>query len=99
MALVNSVNPARIEGQKTASFEIVDFLGDAPDIHCLPVGNAGNSTADWKGYREYAADGAAASAICSENWAARLDQPMRLNAAGSAAVSVFSIVRHPRKWS
>lgn len=53
--LVNSVNPARIEGQKTASFEVVDALGDAPDIHCLPVGNAGNITAYWKGYREYAA--------------------------------------------
>lgn len=52
--LVNSVNPARIEGQKTAAFEIVDALGDAPDIHCLPVGNAGNITAYWKGYREYA---------------------------------------------
>lgn len=54
VSLVNSVNPDRIEGQKTASFEIVDMLGDAPDIHCLPVGNAGNITAYWKGYREYA---------------------------------------------
>jgi threonine synthase len=52
--LVNSVNPARIEGQKTAAFEIVDALGDAPDIHCLPVGNAGNITAYWRGYTEYA---------------------------------------------
>ena len=57
VALVNSVNPVRIEGQKTAAFEIVDMLGDAPDIHVLPVGNAGNITAYWKGYREYAADG------------------------------------------
>jgi threonine synthase len=48
--LVNSVNPARIEGQKTAAFEVVDALGDAPDIHCLPVGNAGNITAYWRGY-------------------------------------------------
>jgi len=54
--LVNSVNPARIEGQKTASFEVVDALGDAPDIHCLPVGNAGNITAYWRGYREYLAE-------------------------------------------
>jgi len=54
--LVNSVNPARIEGQKTASFEVVDALGDAPDIHCLPVGNAGNITAYWRGYREYHRD-------------------------------------------
>ena len=51
--LVNSVNPARIEGQKTAAFEVVDALGDAPDIHCLPVGNAGNITAYWRGYNEY----------------------------------------------
>ena len=55
--LVNSVNPARIEGQKTAAFEVVDQLGFAPDIHCLPVGNAGNITAYWKGYTEYARDG------------------------------------------
>jgi threonine synthase len=54
VSLVNSVNQFRIEGQKTASFEIIDVLGDAPDIHCLPVGNAGNITAYWKGYREEA---------------------------------------------
>ncbi len=57
--LVNSVNPDRIEGQKTASFEIVDWLGDAPEIHVLPVGNAGNITAYWKGFVEYATDGPA----------------------------------------
>ena len=57
--LVNSVNPDRIEGQKTAAFEIVDMLGDAPDIHCLPVGNAGNITAYWKGFTEYHRDGLA----------------------------------------
>jgi len=51
--VVNSVNPYRIEGQKTASFEVVDALGDAPTVHCLPVGNAGNITAWWRGYREY----------------------------------------------
>ncbi len=61
VALVNSVNPVRIEGQKTASFEIVDMLGRAPDIHCLPVGNAGNITAYWRGYTEYQRDGIAAS--------------------------------------
>ncbi|MEY2566325.1 MAG: threonine synthase [Actinomycetota bacterium] len=53
VTVVNSVNPYRIEGQKTAAFEIVDALGDAPDVHCIPVGNAGNITAYWKGYREY----------------------------------------------
>ena len=57
VALVNSVNAYRIEGQKTAAFEIVDTLGRAPDVHCLPVGNAGNITAYWKGYLEYAGDG------------------------------------------
>ncbi|MGI8720837.1 MAG: threonine synthase [Geodermatophilaceae bacterium] len=61
VSLVNSVNDYRVEGQKTAAFEIVDALGDAPDIHCLPVGNAGNITAYWKGYVEYATDGIAAS--------------------------------------
>jgi len=51
--VVNSVNPYRIEGQKTAAFEIIDALGDAPDFHFIPVGNAGNITAYWKGYKEY----------------------------------------------
>ena len=51
--VVNSINPVRIEGQKTAAFEICDYLGDAPDFHFLPVGNAGNITAYWKGYKEY----------------------------------------------
>ncbi|GAA4100667.1 threonine synthase [Actinomadura miaoliensis] len=59
VALVNSVNPYRLQGQKTAAFEIVDALGDAPDVHCLPVGNAGNISAYWMGYKEYAADGVA----------------------------------------
>ena len=57
VALVNSVNPYRIEGQKTAAFEVIDMLGFAPDIHALPVGNAGNITAYWKGYNEYRKDG------------------------------------------
>ncbi len=52
-AIVNSINPDRISGQKTAAFEIVDDLGDAPDFHLLPLGNAGNITAYWAGYREY----------------------------------------------
>jgi threonine synthase len=53
VALVNSVNPVRLEGQKTAAFEVVDFLGDAPDVHLLPVGNAGNISAYWLGYTQY----------------------------------------------
>jgi threonine synthase len=59
VALVNSVNPVRIEGQKTAAFEIVDDLGDAPDLHVLPVGNGGNITAYWRGYTEYRSTGPA----------------------------------------
>ena len=57
VTVVNSINPFRIEGQKTAAFEICDALGEAPDVHCIPVGNAGNITAYWKGYAEYADDG------------------------------------------
>ena len=57
LAVVNSINPDRIAGQKTAAFEIIDDLGDAPDFHLLPVGNAGNITAYWAGYREYRARG------------------------------------------
>ncbi|HVX42413.1 MAG TPA: threonine synthase [Mycobacteriales bacterium] len=56
VTLVNSVNPDRIQGQKTAAFEICDVLGRAPDVHLLPVGNAGNITAYWKGYVEYQVD-------------------------------------------
>ena len=57
IVLVNSLNPYRIEGQKTGSFEICDYLGDAPDFQIMPVGNAGNITAYWKGYKEYQAQG------------------------------------------
>ena len=57
IVLVNSLNPYRIEGQKTASFEICDYLGDAPDFQIMPVGNAGNITAYWKGYKEYKTQG------------------------------------------
>ncbi|MGY4645554.1 threonine synthase [Cellulomonas sp. URHB0016] len=86
--LVNSVNPDRIEGQKTASFEIVDALGDAPDIHVLPVGNAGNITAYWKGYREYAGldAGAAHTAV-----ATRTPVVWGFQAAGAAPI----VAGHP----
>lgn len=83
--LVNSVNPARIEGQKTASFEVVDALGDAPDIHCLPVGNAGNITAYWKGYREYHRESD------QPGPATRLPQMWGFQAAGAAPI----VLGHP----
>jgi threonine synthase len=57
ITLVNSVNPFRLQGQKTAAFEICDALGRAPDVHCVPVGNAGNISSYWMGYGEYLADG------------------------------------------
>lgn len=64
VTIVNSINPYRLQGQKTAAFEIVDELGRAPDYHCLPVGNAGNITAHWIGYSEYAGQKTAACAFC-----------------------------------
>jgi threonine synthase len=85
VSLVNSVNQFRIEGQKTASFEIVDVLGDAPDIHCLPVGNAGNITAYWQGYEEYAADGIAT----------RTPRMWGFQAAGAAPIVTGQVVENP----
>lgn len=65
VAIVNSINPYRLQGQKTAAFEIVEALGRAPDYHCLPVGNAGNITAHWIGYCEAIGQGTAACAYCN----------------------------------
>jgi threonine synthase len=66
VTIVNSINPYRLQGQKTAAFEIVEELGRAPDYHCLPVGNAGNITAHWIGYCEYSsASGDQVTAACS----------------------------------
>ena len=85
VALVNSVNPYRIEGQKTASFEVVDMLGNAPDLHVLPVGNAGNITAYWKGYKEYFNDGVSK----------QLPQMWGFQAAGAAPIVLGEVVKNP----
>ena len=85
VSLVNSVNPYRIEGQKTAAFEVVDLLGDAPDMHVLPVGNAGNITAYWKGYKEYYAD----------KVSTKLPQMWGFQAEGSAPIVNNKIVENP----
>lgn len=85
IALVNSVNPDRIEGQKTAAFEIVDALGDAPDIHMLPVGNAGNITAYWAGYRQY----------YENKVSTRLPQMWGFQAAGAAPLVLGHVVENP----
>lgn len=83
--LVNSLNPYRIEGQKTGAFEIVDFLGDAPDYHCIPVGNAGNITAYWKGYKEFKEKGKAQ----------KLPKMLGFQAAGAAPIVLGRPVENP----
>jgi threonine synthase len=85
ITLVNSVNPYRLEGQKTAAFEVVDALGNAPDWLCIPVGNAGNITAYWMGFNQYYHDGK-----CD-----RLPQMMGFQAAGAAPLVNGKIVAHP----
>jgi threonine synthase len=76
VTVVNSINPFRIEGQKTAAFEIVDALGDAPDVHCIPVGNAGNITAYWRGYVEYERLGRSGRTPRMLGWQARGAAPL-----------------------
>jgi threonine synthase len=85
VTVVNSVNPYRIEGQKSAAFEVVDALGDAPDVHCIPVGNAGNITAYWKGYLEFKEAGRAT----------RLPRMLGFQAAGAAPIVEGHPVEHP----
>jgi len=84
--LVNSLNPFRIEGQKTAAFEVCDQLGDAPALHVLPVGNAGNITAYWKGYRDYRL----------ANQSTKLPRMMGFQAAGAAPIVLGRIVDQPQ---
>ncbi len=85
IALVNSVNPFRIEGQKTAAFEVCDHLGDAPKYHALPVGNAGNITATWKGYKEYREAGRISA----------VPKMLGFQAAGAAPIVKGEPVAHP----
>jgi threonine synthase len=85
VTVVNSVNPYRIEGQKSGAFEIVDELGDAPDVHCIPVGNAGNITAYWKGYLEYKEAGRAST----------LPKMLGFQAAGAAPIVEGHPIEHP----
>ncbi|MEK8109510.1 threonine synthase [Micromonospora sp. M12] len=85
VALVNSVNIDRLHGQKTAAFEIVEALGDAPDIHCLPVGNAGNISAYWMGYSEELAAGATT----------RTPKMYGFQAAGAAPIVIGQVVPEP----
>ncbi len=101
VALVNSVNPFRIEGQKTAAFEIVDALGAAPDVHVLPVGNAGNITAYWKGYQEYAADGTSTSTPRMWGFQAAGAAPIVTGARVDEPATIASAIRigNPASWA
>jgi threonine synthase len=101
VALVNSVNPFRIEGQKTAAFEICDLLGHAPDVHCIPVGNAGNITAYWKGYQEYAADGVVPSAPRMFGFQAAGAAPIVRGAPVLAPMTIATAIRigNPASWT
>lgn len=85
VAVVNSINPYRLEGQKTAAFEIIEDLGDAPDAHFLPVGNAGNISAYWKGYNEFHALGRSA----------RLPRMIGFQAAGAAPLFHNRVIEQP----
>ncbi|MCX7770353.1 MAG: threonine synthase [Proteobacteria bacterium] len=85
ITLVNSLNPHRIEGQKTGAFEVCDVLGHAPDYHCLPVGNAGNITAYWKGYKEYHSCGKVKN----------LPKMLGFQASGSAPIVLGHPIRNP----
>ncbi len=86
ITLVNSLNPYRIEGQKTGAFEICDVLGDAPDYQCIPVGNAGNITAYWKGYKEYRDKG----------MIQLLPKMLGFQAEGSAPIVIGHPIKHPK---
>ena len=101
VALVNSVNPFRIEGQKTAAFEICDVLGQAPDVHCLPVGNAGNITAYWKGYREYQNDGVVETTPRMFGFQAAGAAPIVLGQPVTAPMTIATAIRigNPASWT
>ncbi len=101
VSLVNSVNPMRLQGQKTASFEVVDALGDAPDLHVLPTGNAGNISAYWLGYREAHEAGEATRRPVMRGWQAAGAAPLVHGAPVSDPETVASAIRigNPASWS
>lgn len=101
VALVNSLNPHRLAGQKTAAFEIVDDLGEAPDVHVLPVGNAGNISAYWMGYKEYADDGLAVKRPRMWGFQASGAAPIVRGKPVAAPETVASAIRigNPASWA
>ena len=100
LAVVNSINPDRIAGQKTAAFEIIDDLGDAPDFHLLPVGNAGNISAYWAGYREYHAHGRSTKLPAMIGFQAAGAAPIFYNRIVGKPETVASAIRigNPASW-
>jgi len=100
VTLVNSVNPFRLEGQKTAAFEICDALGRAPDLHLVPVGNAGNITSHWIGYREYLADGVIAEPPALYGFQARGAAPIVQGSPVKDPQTIATAIRigNPASW-
>lgn len=100
VTIVNSINPFRIEGQKTAAFEVIEELGFAPDYHCLPVGNAGNITAYWKGYSEYHHDGIVNSRPKMLGYQADGSAPFMRGAMVDQPETVATAIRigYPQSW-
>jgi threonine synthase len=100
LVIVNSINPDRVAGQKTAAFEIIDALGEAPDFHLLPVGNAGNITAYWAGYREYRARGRSTKLPAMIGFQAAGAAPIFYNRIVETPETVASAIRigNPASW-
>lgn len=100
VTIVNSINPFRLQGQKTAAFEIIDELGNAPDYHCLPVGNAGNISAYWMGYNEYASAGLAKRRPVMVGYQAAGAAPFLRGKMVDNPETVATAIRigHPQSW-
>src|SRR3989344_3196431 len=100
VTIVNSINPYRLQGQKTAAFEIIEELGAAPDYHCLPVGNAGNITAHWMGYCEYADHGIVNNRPVMVGYQAAGAAPFILGKMVDNPETVATAIRigHPQSW-
>jgi len=100
VSIVNSINPFRLQGQKTAAFEIVEELGRSPDYHCLPVGNAGNISAHWMGYSEYVKDGIVSHAPKMVGYQASGAAPFLRGAPVEKPETIATAIRigHPQSW-
>ncbi len=100
VSIVNSINPFRLQGQKTAAFEIIEELGDAPDYHCLPVGNAGNISAHWMGYKEYYQDRKSTKTPVMVGYQAEGSAPFKKGMMVDNPKTIATAIRigHPQSW-